>query len=109
MFRLSDLKINSYATVGGNLFLVDVVPSFVYTGGKRTDEVDGFKYIVAMPAHALEKIAVKIAGNTPLIELNGSDYPVVVFDGLELSLYWTPSGYQVSAKANAVHIADKDT
>lgn len=103
---IRNLKIDAIGTVGSKLLLVDILPVYKYENGKRTDEVSGFRYIVAMPERELEKISVRIDGNLQ-IEKPENDFPVVEFDGLELSLYWTPSGYQVSAKANAISYAEE--
>lgn len=56
------VEIDANKTVGKNPVLVDVAPSYVYESGKRTGEVSGFKYTVALPDKAFEKLTVKIDG-----------------------------------------------
>lgn len=99
------LVIDAEKSVGGNLMLVDVLPAYIYVNGKRSEEVSGFKYVVALPEHALEKLAVKIDGDL-IIDKPVNDFPVVKFDDLELSIYWTSSGYQVSAKATGIRLVN---
>lgn len=100
---IRNLKIDAKRTVGENLMLVEVLPVYVYEGGKRTDKVSGYRYVVAMPEHAFDKIAVKIDGKQRL-ELPDGDYPIVDFDGLELSIYWSPEGYRVGASAMDISV-----
>lgn len=98
---IRNVVIDAYKTVGDKLMLIDVIPAYVYADGKRTDEVSGFKYVVAMPKNALDKITVKIDGDLQLAKPE-DDFPEVVFDGLEMNTYWTPQGYQLSAKATKI-------
>lgn len=41
---------------------MDIAPAYQYDNGKRTDNVTGYRYIIALPAHSLEKIGVRIDG-----------------------------------------------
>lgn len=63
------VEIDANKTVGKNPVLVDVAPSYVYENGKRTGEVSGFKYTVALPDKAFEKLTVKIDGECKLEKL----------------------------------------
>lgn len=96
------IAIDANKTVGKNPVLVDVAPSYVYENGKRTGEVSGFKYTVALPDKAFEKLTVKIDGECKLEKPDDRHYPVVIFDGLEMRPYWTPDGYKVSATAKNI-------
>ena len=96
------VEIDANKTVGKNPVLVDVAPSYVYENGKRTGEVSGFKYTVALPDKAFEKLTVKIDGECKLEKPDDRHYPVVIFDGLEMCPYWTPEGYKVSATATNI-------
>ena len=60
------IAIDANKTIGKNPVLVDVAPSYVYENGKRTGEVSGFKYTVALPDKAFEKLTVKIDGECKL-------------------------------------------
>lgn len=94
--------IDANKTIGKNLVLVDVTPTYVYENGKRTGEVSGFKYTIALPERAFEKLAVKIDGDCKLDKPSEQNYPVVTFDGLEMRPYWTPEGYKVMATAKSI-------
>ena len=59
MLNIRDLRIDP-ASLGAKKLLVDVAPAYEYKDGKRTDTVTGYRYIVALPAHSLEKIGVRI-------------------------------------------------
>ena len=61
MLRVRDLRIDP-ASLGAKKLLVDVVPAYEYRNNQRTDTVTGYRYIVALPAHGLEKIGVRIDG-----------------------------------------------
>lgn len=101
--RITDLKID-VASLGNNFLLVDVVPAYVYVDNKRTDTIVGYKYVCALPAHKLEKIAVKIENTTPLIELaNGDTMIPVTFDDLEVGTYYRGGSIELSAKASMIH------
>lgn len=100
--KVNELKIDAYASIGPNPILVDIVPSYIYEHGNRTDKLSGYRYVVALPAHSLDKLSVKIESDKMLIERSEDEFPVVEFDGLEMSLYWTPTGYQVSARASGI-------
>ena len=63
MLNIRDLRIDP-ASLGTKKLLVDVAPAYEYKDGKRTDTVTGYRYIVALPAHSLEKIGVRIDGNS---------------------------------------------
>ena len=99
--NIRDLKIDATATVGKKLLLTEILPSYKYENGKRTDEVTGFKYVVAMAEHQLEKINVKIDGDLQ-IKLPENDFPLVRFDGLELLIYGVGNDYRVAAKATRI-------
>ena len=89
------IAIDANKTIGKNPVLVDVAPAYVYENGKRTGEVSGFKYTVALPDKAFEKLTIKIDGECKLEKPDDRHYPVVIFDG-------TPEGYKVSATAKNI-------
>lgn len=59
--KVRDLRIDP-ASLGAKKLLVDIAPAYQYDNGKRTDNVTGYRYIIALPAHSLEKIGVRIDG-----------------------------------------------
>jgi hypothetical protein len=73
MLKLNDLRIDPIS-LGHELLLVDIMPCYAYINGNKTDSINGYCYVVAMPEHNLEKIGVKIAGKKlmerPKIEYN---------------------------------------
>lgn len=100
--EIKNLIIDSEKSVGNNLVLVDVAPIKSYVDGRRMDEVSGYRYTVALPDKAFDKLVVKIDGVQRLDKPVEGKYPKVVFDNLDLSLYWTPEGHKVSAKADDI-------
>lgn len=105
--NLTDVAIDAQKTLGKNLMLVDVMPFYAYdSNGKKTQTINGYKYVVCVPKLSLDKISVKIEGNI-LIEKPTEDFPVVEFDDLQLSIYWTPNGYQVAAKASDIRVVNE--
>ena len=62
------IAIDANKTIGKNPVLVDVAPAYVYENGKRTGEVSGFKYTVALPDKAFEKLTIKIDGATRFLQ-----------------------------------------
>ncbi|MCI6653609.1 MAG: hypothetical protein MSH11_09430 [Ruminococcus sp.] len=104
--EIKNLIIDSLKSVGNNLVLVDVAPIKSYVDGRRMDEVSGYRYTVALPDKAFDKLVVKIDGVQRLDKPEEGNYPKVVFDNLDLSLYWTPEGHKVSAKADDIMLAE---
>ena len=74
------IAIDANKTIGKNPVLVDVAPAYVYENGKRTGEVSGFKYTVALPDKAFEKLTIKIDGECKLEKPDDRHYPVVIFE-----------------------------
>lgn len=102
--KVTDLIIDK-RTVGNKLLLVDVSPYYEYVDGKRTENVKGHKYVVAMPDRAFDKLAVKIEGKLQEEVAIEGECVEVVFDTLELFVYWMNGGYEVGARATAIHKA----
>lgn len=102
---IKNIVIDAQKTIGKNVLLVDVIPAFEYKNGRRTENVVGYRYEIAMPEHKLEKIGVKIDGNQRMEAPNGA--VPVRFDDLELYLYWSQGSYQVAARAKGIHPVTK--
>ena len=100
MLNIRNLRIDP-ASLGAKMLLVDVAPVYAYASGERTDKLTGYRYSVALPAHQLEKIGVKIEGNKQLIE-KPDGYVEVEFDGLEVSAYESQGHTMLSAKATGI-------
>ena len=84
MLNIRDLKIDP-ASLGAKKLLVDIVPTYEYKDGHRTETVTGYRYIVALPDLSLEKLGVKIGGKQLMEKPDG--YAEVEFSGLEVSAY----------------------
>ena len=82
MLNIRDLKIDATATLGSKKLLVAVVPVYEYKNNQRMDKVVAYRYVVALPERAFEKIGVRIDG-PQLIELPDG-FVEVTFHGLEL-------------------------
>ena len=79
---------------------MDVIPSYAYQNGQRTDTVTGYRYTVALPDKGLDKINVRIDGNQQMDAPDG--FIEVRFDGLEPYLYWSSGEYQLGAHAKGI-------
>lgn len=101
MLKITDLKFD-HRSLGTEMLLVDIVPAYVWLNGQRTTTVTGYKYIIALPAHSLEKLAVKIDGEQKIELPEG--FAKVQFSGLELGIYWAQGAPQVSAKAQGISL-----
>ena len=101
--KLTDLIIDN-RSLGKRLWLVEIVPAYEYKDGKRTDNITGYRYIVAMPDRGLEKIGIKIEGKQLLEVPEG--YAEVSFSDLEIFLYWSNGQYQVGARAKSISLVN---
>ena len=82
--------------------LVDIAPAYEYQNGKRTETVTGYRYIVALPAHGLEKLGVRIDGKQ-LIDKPG-EFVAVDFSGLDVRVYESQGHAMLTAKATGIAI-----
>ena len=105
--KLTDLKIDPQS-LGNKLLLVEVLPSYAYSEGKRTNNITGYRYVITMPDHSFDKLAVRIEGKQQL-EAPDDGYAEVTFQGLEIYTYWTRDGYQVGARAKGLRLANTNT
>lgn len=97
----TDVIINAEATIGSNPLLVDVKPCYVYVDGHRSEDIEGYRYIVALPEHQFEKIGVKILGDC-LIDKPETGYIPVTFERLKMHMYWKNGTYDVAASAESI-------
>ena len=105
MMKLTDLIV-SPKSLGDKLWLVDVSPAYEYKDGKRTDTVLGYRYIVALPAHSLEKIGVRIDGKQLMEKPEG--FIEVEFADLEVTAYESQGHVQLTAKATGISTVRKN-
>ena len=104
--KITDLIIDP-RSLGSKLWLVDVSPAYEYQNNKRTDTVLGYRYAVALPEKGLDKINVRIDGDTRLEAPDG--YADVRFDDLEVFIYWSQGQPQVGARATGIHLVNTKT
>lgn len=97
--KLTDIIV-AMETIGNVYMLVDIKTVYKYENGKRTEEVEGYTYIIALPQKAYERIEVKILGKK-MIELVDNEYPEVEFAGLELYIVWQ-GDYKLAARAKGI-------
>ena len=100
--KITDLVISN-SSLGKKLWLVEVLPAYEYQNSKRTDNITGYRYVIAMPDRSLEKIGVKIEGKQLLEAPEG--YAEVTFTDLEIFIYWSNSQPQVGARAKGITLA----
>ncbi len=105
MLKVRDLRIDP-ASLGAKKLLVDIAPAYQYDNGKRTDNVTGYRYIIALPAHSLEKIGVRIDGKQLMEKPEG--FAEVEFSDLEVSAYESQGHVQLTAKATGISAAKKN-
>lgn len=70
MLNIRDLIIDP-VSLGAKKLLVDITPAYEYKDGRRMETITGYRYIVALPEHSLEKIGVKIEGKQLLEKPEG--------------------------------------
>ena len=105
MLNIRDLRIDT-ASLGAHKLLVDVVPAYEYKDKQRTQNITGYRYMVALPEHTLEKIGVKIDGKQLMDKPDGS--VEVEFSGLEVTAYESQGHVQFSAKATGITLAGRN-
>ncbi len=103
MLNIRNLKIDP-TSLGEKMLLVDITPAYEYKDGRRLDTVTGYRYIVALPEHGLEKLGVKIDGKQLLEKPDG--FAEVEFDGLEVFAYEAQGKTQISARATGITLVD---
>ena len=100
---ITDLIIDP-KSLGTKLWLVDVMPVYEYRNNRRTENVTGYRYVVAMPERNLDKISIKIEGKKQMEQPVG--YAEVTFHGLEVFIYWMSGQPQIGAKATGIALAN---
>ena len=103
MLNIRNLKIDP-TSLGEKMLLVDITPAYEYKDGRRLDTVTGYRYIVALPEHGLEKLGVKIDGKQLLEKPDG--FSKVEFSGLEVFAYEAQGKTQISARATGITLVD---
>ena len=97
--QITNLKLDANC-IGKKMLLVDIMPCYVYENGQRTNKIEGYRYVVALPELGFDKLSVKIEGKQ-LIDKPDS-YLEVSFEGLEIFVYWRAGIYDVGATAKGI-------
>lgn len=105
MINLRDLVINAEATLGAPLFLVKEAATYAYENGVATSRRDGTRYTVAAPSVNMATIAIKVPGAQTVDKGDKAIVPVV-FDGLELYIYFRDGKPCVGGRAKAIRKAN---
>ena len=96
---LRDVLISN-ASLGTPMLLVEVVPAYEYQDQKRTDKITGYRYVVCLVDHHLEKLNVRIDGAQLMEQPDG--FVEVEFEGLEVRAYENKGVVNFTAKATGI-------
>ena len=99
MLNIRDLKIDN-ASLGRKMLLVEVVPAYEYKDKQRTDTITGYRYVVCLVDHHLEKLSVRIDGPQLMAQPDG--FVEVEFEGLEVRAYENKGVLNFTAKATGI-------
>lgn len=105
MLNIRDLRIDP-SSLGAKKLLVDITPAYEYKDGKRTDNLTGYRYTVALPEHGLDKISVRIEGKQLMEKPEG--FIEVEFADIEVSAYESQGHVQLTAKATGISTVRKN-
>ena len=65
--------------------MVDIIPAYEYKDGRRSYTITGYRYVIVVPEHSLEKLGVKIEGRQLMEKSEG--ITEVEFSDLEAFVY----------------------
>ena len=99
MLNIRDLKIDN-ASLGQKKLLVEVVPAYEYKDKQRTDTITGYRYVVCLVDHHLEKLNVRIDGAQLMAQPDS--FVEVEFEGLEVRAYENKGVLNFTAKATGI-------
>ena len=99
IMKLRDMWFDN-ACLGKKKLLVEVVPAYEYKGKERTDTITGYRYVVCLVDHHLEKLNVRIDGAQLMEQPDG--FVEVEFEGLEVRAYENKGVVNFTAKATGI-------
>lgn len=104
--KSSDIVIDVVKTLGPSPYLLcEISENWEYVNGKRTDTQLGYKYVIASPKLALEKVSVKIPGKK-LLDIQSGEILEVDFTALDLGVYIQQNGrLALTGKATSIALA----
>lgn len=86
-------------------FLAEVSEDWEYKDNKRTHNQLGYRYAIALPQLAFEKVNVKIPGRK-LVDLPEGEICEVDFKGLSLGVYVQSNGHlALTGRADSISLA----
>lgn len=100
MLSIRDVKIDN-GSLGQKKLLTGVQPAYEYKDGKRTDNITGYRYEVALVSHNLDKLSVRIDGKQ-LMDAPEDGFIEVEFTGLEVGAYEKDGHVLFTAKATGI-------
>ncbi len=110
MINITNFRFNFQQIANADTaLLTDVRPLLKYVNGKVTEEQEGNKYEIVLPANHYEKIIVKVVEDKPIttveeIAAKGGSIKVK-FKNFEAKFYRTAMGdYALTANASAIEV-----
>ena len=100
MLNIRDLKID-VTSLGAKKLLVEVIPAYEYKDKQRTDNITGYRYVICLVEHHLEKLSVRIDGPQRMEQPEG--FVEVEFEGLEVGAYESQGKVMFTAKAADIY------
>ena len=100
IMKLRDMWFDN-ACLGKKMLLVEVVPAYEYKDKQRTDTISGYRYVVCLVDHHLEKLNVRIDGPQLMEQPDG--FVEVEFEGLEVRAYENKGVVNFTAKATGIY------
>ena len=100
IMKLRDMWFDN-ACLGKKMLLVEVVPAYEYKDKQRTDTISGYRYVVCLVDHHLEKLNVRIDGPQLMEQPDG--FVEVEFEGLEVRAYENKGIVNFTAKATGIY------
>ena len=99
IMKLRDMWFDN-ACLGKKMLLVEVIPAYEYKDKQRTDTISGYRYVVCLVDHHLEKLNVRIDGPQLMEQPDG--FVEVEFEGLEVRAYENKGIVNFTAKATGI-------
>lgn len=110
--KLDVIVVDWEATIGQPILAVDLIESYVWTNGKRTDVQDGWTLTVLVPQMKFDKLNIKIkTKKKPQIFEKNEDGPVPVrLTGLTGRLYqdYRNNEIRCSLTADEVEVCEEE-
>lgn len=90
--------------LGNEMILLNSYPYYMYKNNVKTEQIEGFSYVVLLPNHGYNALSVKIPGNKILQLKIGQTLPVQ-FENLTLKIYLdSDKKPRLSAKASGIKV-----